>query len=890
MKTKLFLLFAVIVFQCSFANSKNEIVVTDPTAIALPALSICDSNNDGFGAFDLTTQNTAILAAQSGSASDYVISYHQTLTDATTASNAIASPFFNFNPWNQTIHYRVTKTATSEFAVGSFELIVNPTPIANTPPNISVCDDNNDGIAVFNFSPLIPQILGVVNPTTATVTFYTSLSSADSGIGQIIPISSYVGSNGQTIWARVENNATGCYDVVSFQLIVNTPLLLTFPTVLAVCDDDANPNNLITTFDLTVKDNEITQGLIGYTVTYFPSLANAQIGTNAIANPTSYVNVLPSVQTLGVKVTSSLGCSSITTLDIRVLPIPTPNTNPPALVSQCDINNPGDMFEVFDLTVNEVYILNGDPNLTFHYYYTAADAIAGVNEILTPSAAVVGTNVWIRVENNFTNYQGDQCYVLVEQPLTVHPLPTVVQPVPSYRACDDNDDGITVFDLDNLQLKSIILGPTQLPSDCTVSYYLTVAGANPLTNTGEMPLPASYTNMAPYVQSIYIRVVNNFTGCVNATGILDLVVEDQALASTPISYATCDDNGNPYDGIVTIDLNQFAAGILGTQNPNVFLLSYYTSLASAVTGTSPLSLAEIIAYQTDADTDTIWVKVENSSNSITPLCYAITTINIIVERFPIPIIATASGLNTVYVDGSNNVVQSLILDSGVTGNYTYEWYLDGIVVGTSSTYVVNTATPNNESRSYSVRVENNSSLGCFAISLDFVVFQSDGVPPPSGFISQTLPGGSTLANIIVSGTNVQWYASASNRNEVSMFSIPLPLSTLLVDGTTYYASQTIGGIESAERLPVMVRLTLGIDSDDIFPIQFAPNPVKNTLTLKSNQVLKSVVIYTMLGQQVFEHNSNDTNALLDLSHLSAGNYIMKAQGETGQKTIRIIKE
>ena len=235
-------------------------------------------------------------------------------------------------------------------------------------------------------------------------------------------------------------------------------------------------------------------------------------------------------------------------------------------------------------------------------------------------------------------------------------------------------------------------------------------------------------------------------------------------------------------------------------------------------------------------------------------------------------------------------MQSLILDSGVTGNYTYEWYLDGIVVGTSSTYVVNTATPNNESRSYSVRVENNSSLGCFAISLDFVVFQSDGVPPPSGFISQTLPGGSTLANIIVSGTNVQWYASASNRNEVSMFSIPLPLSTLLVDGTTYYASQTIGGIESAERLPVMVRLTLGIDSDDIFPIQFAPNPVKNTLTLKSNQVLKSVVIYTMLGQQVFEHNSNDTNALLDLSHLSAGNYIMKAQGETGQKTIRIIKE
>jgi hypothetical protein len=76
-------------------------------------------------------------------------------------------------------------------------------------------------------------------------------------------------------------------------------------------------------------------------------------------------------------------------------------------------------------------------------------------------------------------------------------------------------------------------------------------------------------------------------------------------------------------------------------------VSYYTSLADAQAGTNALTLAEAQAYQTDADTDTIWVKVENSSNLITPFCYAITTINIRVERYPNPVINTANNATAV---------------------------------------------------------------------------------------------------------------------------------------------------------------------------------------------------------------------------------------------------
>ena len=65
----------------------------------------------------------------------------------------------------------------------------------------------------------------------------------------------------QKIWVRVEDNNTGCYNIGSFDIIINIPLLLTTPTPLSVCDDDANPNNQFHSFDLTVGDVMITQGL-----------------------------------------------------------------------------------------------------------------------------------------------------------------------------------------------------------------------------------------------------------------------------------------------------------------------------------------------------------------------------------------------------------------------------------------------------------------------------------------------------------------------------------------------------------------------------------------------------------------------------------------------------
>lgn len=57
----------------------------------------------------------------------------------------------------------------------------------------------------------------------------------------------------------------------------------------------------------------------------------------------------------------------------------------------------------------------------------------------------------------------------------------------------------------------------------------------------------------------------------------------------------------------------------------------------------------------------------------------------------------------------------------------------------------------------------------------------------------------TLADVIVTGTGVQWYANAIGTSV-------LPATTVLANGSTYYATQTVNGCESVNRLAVTTTL------------------------------------------------------------------------------------
>lgn len=76
------------------------------------------------------------------------------------------------------------------------------------------------------------------------------------------------------------------------------------------------------------------------------------------------------------------------------------------------------------------------------------------------------------------------------------------------------------------------------------------------------------------------------------------------------------------------------------------------------------------------------------------------------------------------------------------------------------------------------------------------------VPPPAaptGSASQTFCAGAILSQLSATGSNIQWYASPTGGT-------PLSGTTVLINGVTYYASQTLNNVQSTNRLAVTVTI------------------------------------------------------------------------------------
>ena len=720
-----------------YAISTMDIRVTPLPSPVPPTqpLTVCDANQDGFTTIDLTVLTATILQG-----ANYIITYHETLADANLNGTTIPNPtlYQNINPFLQTIYVRAEDPITHCVKVIPITLEINPSPLAPTTtslPDITTCDhDNNpyNAITGVNLSAQTSTILAA-QPLPAVnylVTYYTSQALAQTGQNPIVQTTNYQGSDGQTIWVRIQNVNSNCFNIGSFTLHINIPLALTTPPAFSLCDDDGTIDQHHV-FDLTIRDTAILGGNLGYTVAYYPSYAEALSGSNVITTPTTYVNALTPVQTLGVVVTSSAGCKSKTTLDIRVLNIPTPKdpstaTPPLVLAPQCE-TTVGSGVALFNLTTNANYIINNDPQVTLHYFTNLADANSNQNPIATPATALVGGDVFIRVENTQVDYQGHNCYKIVTQPLTVNPLPTIVSGLKYYK-CELTNTGFASFDL---QTQIAALLGSQNPSNFTVSFYATQADA--IAGAPALPL-TNFTNTTINTQTVYVRVVNNTTGCINATGTLDLKVEQAAKANPVTPIYVCDDatvytnpNSDTHDGVLQIDLTSFASQVLLAQDPTIFLVSYYTSQAGATTA-NPLELITTpTAYITQPDTDSVWIRVTNS-NSTSP-CFDVTQLQIKIERYADPSISTINGVTSICVDYTTGlVVRPLLLTANntVPGNYSYQWFngTTAIPGETNATYSVTTTTnPSGGDQTFSVQMT-SIPHGCAVTSPTFTVHQS----------------------------------------------------------------------------------------------------------------------------------------------------------------------
>ncbi|MEM6378624.1 MAG: choice-of-anchor L domain-containing protein, partial [Bacteroidota bacterium] len=355
---------------------------------------------------------------------------------------------------------------------------------------------------------------------------------------------------------------------------------------LVICDVDGTAE-----FMLTDNDDDVlgTQDPTQFVVSYHLTEQDAIDNVGALTSP--YTNT-SSPQTIYARIAdNSQFCFDTTSFDLQFSSLDINNNITPIQI--CD-DLVADGFTSFDLSIRDTEVIGGnDPNdVNVTYHISQADAEAGVNPLPTNYTNISNPQtIFIRLEIAAV----PDCYNVTTLDLDVLDSPVAIAPTP-FEVCDDApNDGFAQFDLSTKNLE--IIG---IQTGVAVTYHETQADAENDTNVLAIP----YTNTVANAQTVFVRLEDDTTGCIDITT-LDLVVNPSPIFTTITDIAVCDEN-NPGDNTEIFDLSTKDVEIINGQ-VNVSI-AYYENQADADAGINAITGP----YSNTGSPQTIIVVLENT--------------------------------------------------------------------------------------------------------------------------------------------------------------------------------------------------------------------------------------------------------------------------------------
>ena len=729
-------------------------VIVNPLPVMLPAndMELCDNGLDGdafnerVNDFDLQAQELSILNGDSSL--EVLFFINETDNDAIDKSVLFGN---SSNP--QQLYYRLKNKTTGceSNQTDSFTLRVLPIP-----PTIEIephyeCDDQASGsdvddIATFDLQLNDSRILTLLggNSDQYSISYHTTLSDADD---PSTAITSYTmtadDSRKKTIYIRITDNLTSlsCFTTTNRFDLVLTPLPVIDQRVITFeqCDEtDGDSEGIVLTnlrgFENLISTNSSNEEFTYYTsVTRSPeskitdpiSYINADINGNPIPNDTVYVqinSILPNNvfapngscfrdAEIRIKVAvSQIKDSFILDFDSCELP--------PSTSQDGRTLFPPTIFDTLTTALLNEHPLFRNSGVVIQYYPTLEDAALKRNEIdpstdyKNPNPVPNGANwideIWANVEvvglNTIT------CVGLKKVAnLHVEKLPTA-HAVASFRECDDDDDGLFVFDTTRAY-QELTKGQTNIQvSYFDTNYNLLFTGA----------FPNSYESGS---QKIIARVENdpsiNTPSCYEETEIEFIVDDTPNFYSIP-TQELCDSSDGVIDSMANFDTQFIEKDILNGQTD--VAVYYFDDLGNPLPSPLP-SLFNI---------PSTYIRVELVS-TINTSCISVGFVDFNVVENP------SFDLDQQDVLCLDETVLDLEVKTP-SENYSYVWeYIDDnndvIRVGTSSQITIAVG------GTYTVKATSIGDIGCSTtksievITSEFAKFDTNDVII-SGFSSQ----------------------------------------------------------------------------------------------------------------------------------------------------------
>lgn len=685
-----------------------------------PGFTPFDNDNDGIPDYlDLDSDNDGILdSTETGNDldTDGIRNYRDLDSDADLCSDVIEAGFIDTDGDGKTGNSPITVDAKG-LVIGAPYTIPNPNYITSAPivittqPNVAAtCELQNATVSLVDNSGNTYQWqLSTDGLNWTNLANNTTYPNVTANPLSIIGVTNAMNGYKYRVLLNKTGNSCGLTSAETTLTVYALPIVNN--VTIIQCDDDLDA---ISTFNLTVKNNEISSNSANETFTYYKTLAGANTADAAqlINTPLAFTNTTPVTMSVWTRVVNTNGCFRTAQITLQVSATQISSTYnikvPPVCDDLLDINGNNNTnnnnrdgissFNFSNVTTNIKALLPATGNYSITYYRNQADALAELNAITDISNyRNIGypntQNIWVRVDSDINN----ACYGLGPfVTLTVEKLP-FANAVPVFRQCDDNQDGIFSFNTSNLE--TTLLGTNQ-SFPVTVTYF--DAANNPLKDANGVlissPFPATFTTNSQNIKAV---VTNNTSQkCFDETSI-QFIVDDlpEAFAVPTILTTTCDDEADPLtqDGKIAFDTTTFQSTILGTQTG--MIVKYFDANGNPLS--SPLPNPFVTGTQN------VTVVVENPINTT---CKASQIIPFIVN--PLPKI----NLNT---DGSENelICSNLptffvqlnagIQDGSPINNYTYIWSKDGVAIPGKTDYTLDV----NAEGIYTVEVATLSGCG-----------------------------------------------------------------------------------------------------------------------------------------------------------------------------------
>jgi len=621
-----------------YAIGSFQVLIRPYPTINEPLIS-CDADYDGMTTVDLTEKESVIASSTTGEVS---FTYFETLEALEDNSAPISDPeaYHNYaNP--QTIYVRVNNLDSNCSAIVPMQLMINLPPALIPVDEIEICNNGTQTILLSEISNVL-----VSEPEGLLFSYYRSYEEAEQDINALDTNYAY-SSSSDVVYARVKNLETQCFFIKAITIIINENPVVSQPESFEVCDDQSN-NNVegvyLSDHDLTVL-GDLSANV--YSVSYFNSLSNAENATNVLPE---FVEVRHDDLIFARVENRQAGCYSV--VDFKVVIHPHPEALAPIVL--CDTND--DEILSIDLTIYETQIeASTTGTISINYFETMENLEDSSGAIIQPESYTNYSNpqtVFVKVENTNAG-----CYSVLPLLIQIN-TPPLISDTSRVDFCANENSSILLSEISDQIL--IDEGP-----DLLINYYLSESDADNEINS----LPVNY-NYESFDFNLYVTIKFSSTHCQTRT-VVRVVINEVPVAYQPATIEYCDDDN---DRETIFDLGEHTPVIIGDQDPQDLLVTYYLNEEDALNGFNSINET----YHAK-DGDTIYARIEN----VITLCYDTTEFLIRIypprplveiadqvicrENLPLLVDAYTGNSNDLYLWSTGATSSSIVVEE--IGNY-----------------------------------------------------------------------------------------------------------------------------------------------------------------------------------------------------------------------------